>query len=194
MNPHLWWYVARSTGLVAWALLTFGVMWGLVLSGRLTRGRRPRPAWVLDLHRFVGGLSVVFVAVHVSALLADQYTHFTLSWVLVPLASKWHPVAVAWGIAGLYVLVAIEVSSLARRFLPAKAWRAIHYGSVPLFVIVDVHAFAAGTDSGQPVVQWVALVSGAAVLFLFLFRVLAAPGSPRPRPVRVPQLVGEEIS
>lgn len=193
MNQQFWWYVARATGLVAWALLAFGVLWGLVLSGRVNRGRRPKRAWVLDLHRFAGALSVVFVGVHLTALIADSYTHFTISWVLVPLASKWHPAAVAWGIAGFYLLVAVEISSLAKRFLPARAWRVLHYASFPLFVLVDVHAFTAGTDSRQPAMQWAALLAGMAVLFLFLVRVLTAGGR-APRLARRPVPIGEELA
>ena len=32
MNQHLWWYVARSGGIVAWALVAASVLWGLALS------------------------------------------------------------------------------------------------------------------------------------------------------------------
>src|SRR5690606_23931387 len=49
VNPQLAWYVARSTGIVAWAVLTASVVWGLLLSTRLARGR-PTPAWLTDLH------------------------------------------------------------------------------------------------------------------------------------------------
>ena len=50
LNPNLSWYVARASGLVAWALLATTVLWGLFFAGRLT-GKVP-PAWNLDLHRF----------------------------------------------------------------------------------------------------------------------------------------------
>ena len=54
MTSQLWWYVARAGGIVAWALLTASVLWGLILSTKL-RPPRVRPAWTLDLHRFLGG-------------------------------------------------------------------------------------------------------------------------------------------
>ena len=66
MTTQLWWYVARAGGLVSWALLAATVLWGLSLSSKVF-GRRPRPAWLLDLHRYLGGLAVVFVGVHVAA-------------------------------------------------------------------------------------------------------------------------------
>jgi hypothetical protein len=84
------------------------------LSTKVT-GKRPRPNWTLDLHRFLGGLALVFTAVHVLAIIADSYVSFGLTQVLVPLTSTWHPVAVAWGIEGLYLLAAVEVTSLLRK-------------------------------------------------------------------------------
>ena len=45
MNEKLWWYIARSTGIVAWALVAAAVIWGLLLSTRLLKGR-PAPKWL----------------------------------------------------------------------------------------------------------------------------------------------------
>ena len=82
-------------GLVGWALATASVLFGLLLSGRITR--TPKPAWVLDLHRFLGGLTVVFVGVHLLGLWLDSYVHFGPSELFLPFASSWKPGAVAWG-------------------------------------------------------------------------------------------------
>ena len=100
------------------------VVWGLALSTRVLGGR-PRPAWLFDLHRFLGGLALGFVGVHVLAVLADSYVHFSLLNVLVPLTGDWHPLAVALGIVGLYLLLAVELTSLARTRLPraSPTWR-----------------------------------------------------------------------
>src|SRR5439155_733185 len=59
VSSHLIWYTARASGIVAWALLSASVLWGLALSTRAL-GKRPRPNWILDLHRFVGGAAVAF--------------------------------------------------------------------------------------------------------------------------------------
>ena len=87
---QLFWYTARAGGIVAWALLGASVVWGLWLSGRV-RPMGARPAWILDLHRFLGGLATIFVGVHVASILLDTYTDFGLTDVLVPFASSWHP-------------------------------------------------------------------------------------------------------
>ena len=177
MNHQLWWYVARASGLVGWFLCTLAVVWGLALSTRLF-GKRPAPAWLLDLHRFLGGLATIFVVIHVGALVADSYTHFGLADVLVPLASSWRPGAVAWGIAGFYLLLAVELTSLARRHFPGRLWRRVHAASLPLWVVSTVHLMTAGTDATNPAVLSIALLSAGAVLFVTLVRFL----SPRSRP------------
>ncbi len=145
MNSTLVWYTSRASGIVAWALLAGSVLWGLFMSTRLAETVRRR-AWLLDLHRFLGAGALVFVVVHVSSILLDTYTHFGLTEVLVPLTGSWRPGAVAWGIVAMYLLVALEVTSLLRRVVPRRVWRRTHYLSFPLFAFATIHGLTAGTD------------------------------------------------
>lgn len=179
MSSQTWWYVARASGIVAWALVSASVVFGLWVSVRLTR-KRPRPAWTLDIHRFLGGLSVVFVGVHLAGLAADSYIGFGPSELFVPFASAWKPAAVAWGIVGLYLLLAIEVTSLLMRRLPRRFWHAVHLTSFGLFIVATVHMFSAGTDSGSSILQWSALGVTGLVVFLTAARVLGARSARRP--------------
>jgi DMSO/TMAO reductase YedYZ heme-binding membrane subunit len=180
LDPQLSWYVARSAGLVGWAVVTASIVWGLMLSTRLIR-RRGIPAWLLDLHRFLGMLSVVFVAIHVFGIWADTYVAFGWRELLVPMASSWRPGPVAWGIVAMYALLAIEVTSLLMRRIPKRAWRAIHQSSFLLFVASSIHGFQAGSDRDALVVEWLALTGGTIVMFLVVFRLLA----PRQERVRL---------
>ena len=91
----------------------------------------------------------VFVAVHVVAVMFDSYVQFGLVDVLVPFAGSWHPSWVAWGIVSMYLLLAVEITSLTRRWLPMRVWRRIHVLSLPLFALATVHFVVAGTDSGN---------------------------------------------
>jgi DMSO/TMAO reductase YedYZ heme-binding membrane subunit len=146
VSSQLWWYTARSGGIVAWALLGASVLWGLALSTKAF-GKRPRPNWLLDLHRFLGGAAVVFTGVHVASIVLDSFVAFGPSEVLVPFASTYRPAAVAWGVVGLYLLLAVEITSLLRSRLSKWAWRAVHLSSFPLFLVATVHSLTAGTDS-----------------------------------------------
>lgn len=180
MNPELTWYVTRASGIVAWILVTVSVVWGLVLSTRIA-GNRPTPAWSLDVHRFAGAMSVTFVAVHLAALVADDYVHFSWTEILVPWGSTWRPTAVAWGVIACYLLVAVETSSLLMRHLPSAWWRAIHHSSFAVFVLATVHGLQAGRDVANPAYRIAGLVSVQAVAFLTILRIVAGRRARRRR-------------
>jgi DMSO/TMAO reductase YedYZ heme-binding membrane subunit len=165
--------MARSGGIVAWALLAFSVFWGVALSSKFL-GKRPRPNWMLDLHRFVGGLSVVFTALHVIALLFDTYVTFTIFNVLVPFTGEYHPVAVAWGVIALYLLLAVEITSLLRKKLSKKVWRTTHYLSFPLFGLATVHLLWVGTDRTTLAMRAGVLITVAIVTAATLIRIVQA--------------------
>ena len=189
VNGKLSWYTARASGLVAWSLMTTSIVWGLVVSTRLIR-RKGVPAWFLDMHKFLGTLSLLFVAVHLAGLWADNYVYFGPAALFVPLASRWRPYPVAWGVAATYLLVAIELTSWSMRRIPRRLWHAVHMTSVPMFLLVTVHGFTAGADNKNLAVQWGALTGALLLVFLLTFRALAprrsrsvaGRGRPTPRP------------
>ena len=145
-HVHTWWYLARASGLVAWALLSASVLWGLCLSTRVF-DRSVSPKWLTDLHRFLGGTALLFTGMHLATLVGDSYVHFGTKEVLVPVASTWRPVAVAWGVIALWILSAVEGTSLLIKHLPRRLWHAIHLSSFVLFVAATTHAITAGTDT-----------------------------------------------
>lgn len=179
---NLAWYVSRAAGLVSWGILALSVIWGLLLSSSVL-GRHPGPKWLLDVHRFLGGLSIVFVAVHVIALLADQYVSFTPTQILVPFTASYRPAAVAAGVVALYLLLAVELTSLVRTRIPRRWWRGVHLLSYGLFVVGTIHLLAAGTDGTSPAVLITALATSAVVLLGTVAHVLRRRTEPR-RPVR----------
>jgi hypothetical protein len=188
MTNQAWWYMARASGYVAWGLVTSSVIAGLLLSARLTNGR-PRPAWILDLHRFLAGTAVVFTALHIGGLVADTYVHFGPADILVPLASRWRPAPVALGVIALYLLGAIEITSLLMKRLPRRLWHGVHLTSYALFWLATFHLLTAGTDTGNPISRFAVGFACALVTLLTFVRVLDRPG-PRPsarRPAAQPR-------
>jgi len=177
---HLTWYVARAGGIVAWTLLAASLVWGLAISSKMTRGK-VRPNWMLDFHRFLGGAAVVLTAIHVVAILVDSYTDFGLVNVLVPLTGDWHPVAVAWGIVAMYLLAAVEITSLLRNKMSKRAWKLTHFLSYPVFVFSTVHLFSAGTDAGNLLLRVVTIGATMAIAGLTALRVGAAQEQAPPR-------------
>ena len=175
MSSQLWWYVARSSGIVAWALLAASVIWGLTIStrrlGGTVLGGRARPNWLLDLHRFLGGLALVFTGVHLVGLVLDTYVEFGLTELLVPMTSSYRPGAVAWGIVGLYLLIAVEVTSLLRKRLSKRVWRTTHMLSFPLFAASTAHGLLAGTDATGGALFWSMVTVSVLVLALTVARI-----------------------
>ena len=184
MPSQTWWYLARSGGMVAWGLLAFSVFWGLALSSRFL-GKLPKPNWMLDLHRFLGGLAVIFTAVHVLALVGDSYISFGLVEVLIPFTGTYHSVAVAWGVIGMYLLLAVEITSLLRKRMSKKAWRATHYLSFPLFALTTVHLLWAGTDRSTFLLRYGSLLVVGVITVVTMIRLLKADQTqPRTLPSR----------
>jgi len=182
MTTQITWHAARAAGIVAWALATASVVWGLALSTH-GMGRKPRPAWIFDLHRFLGGLALIFTGIHVGAILLDTYVHFSLVNVLVPFTGTWHPGAVAWGIVGFYVLLAVEITSLARALISKRLWRRVHFASFALFALSTVHAITAGTDAGSSLFLLAAVVACGLVTVLTALRIARSVLRPAVRPV-----------
>lgn len=175
MNPQFWWYLARATGYVAWALVAASVISGLALSTRLTNGR-PTAAWILDLHRFLAGTAVAFTGLHLVGLFADNYVQFGLAELLIPFASRWRSGPVALGVVAMYLLAAVEISSLLMRRLPRHLWRAIHLASYGAFWLATFHLLVAGTDAGHPLSRVATTLVMATVVFLSLVRTLSGRG------------------
>jgi len=171
VNGQFWWFVTRASGMVAAVLIGLTVIWGLLVSTRLIP-RKGLPAWLVDLHRGLAGLSLVFVAVHLFAIWVDSYEEFTVVELFVPFASDWKPAPVAWGVLAVWLLAVVQISSWFQRRLPRRRWHLLHLLSFPLAVLVGVHAVTAGTDADNPwfVAVTVGLAAGMCVLTIHRLR------------------------
>jgi DMSO/TMAO reductase YedYZ heme-binding membrane subunit len=107
--------------------------------------------------------------------------HFGLADLTVPFASQWQPGAVALGVVAMWLLVAVEATSLAMKRLPRKVWRWIHLSSYAVFLLVSLHAAYAGTDTTHWLYQTTAVASIVAVVWAMVYR-LTHRRRPRPAP------------
>lgn len=170
MNPQIWWYIARASGIIAWLFITASVLWGILLSTKLFPAHR-RPAWLLDFHRGLGALSVLFLLTHVGALIADNYVHFDIVDIVVPFASEWKTWQVALGVFAFWGVVLVEFSSLAMKHLPKKLWRGIHFTSYLTFLLTSFHGTFAGTDATNKMYVATTIVTTVALVVAVSYRI-----------------------
>ncbi len=170
MNSQIWWYIARASGIVGWLLLTATVVWGILTPAKLSD--RQRPAWFLDLHKWLAGLTVGFVAIHLAALMADSYIEFSIVDMIIPFASDWKPFPVALGVLATWLLVIVQATSLAMKRLKRSVWRKIHLTSYLTFFVASLHGTLAGTDATNALYQITSITALTAVIFTTLYRVM----------------------
>lgn len=171
MNEQIWWFATRGAGLMTWAVAAASVVFGLLMSSKML-GKQPGFPWLLDLHRFFSTLTSVFLALHLVTLWADSYVEFGMVELFVPFTSEWRPMAVAWGVLSLYLMAAVELSSLIRDRIPSRAWHGIHLLSYLSLIFGTIHAWQAGSDVRNPLVLSVGLATLALIIGLSVFRIV----------------------
>ena len=179
MNEHVWWYLSRSSGIVALVLLVLSLVWGVLLSTRVLRPH-DRPAWLLDLHRWLGGTAIAMTGLHLLGLWLDGYIDYGFADLFVPGASEYRPVAVAIGVLSLYVMIAVQLTSYLRRWLPRRAWHGVHLLSYGLVWGAAIHAGMAGTDTANQLYQAVAVALTLVAVAATLVRILTPSRQRRP--------------
>jgi DMSO/TMAO reductase YedYZ heme-binding membrane subunit len=177
MNEHVWWYLSRASGIVALVLLVLSLIWGVLLATRVLKPA-DRPAWLLDLHSWLGGTAIFMTGVHLLGLVLDGYVSFGWAELFVPGASPYRPFAVAIGVVSLYVMIAVQITSYLRRWLGKRAWRAVHMLSYVLVWGAAIHAGMAGTDVTHRLYQATAFVLSVAAVAATLVRIM----TPRRQP------------
>jgi methionine sulfoxide reductase heme-binding subunit len=159
MLDQVAWFAARGAGAVSLLMLTASVSLGLVTVTRFQAAGWPR-FFNYELHRRISLLSIVFLAVHVLAAVLDPFTSLGIGAALVPLASTYRPVPVALGVIAAYLFTALIATSLLRRRVGQKAWRAIHWASYAMWPLALMHGITAGSDAFAP---WMLLIDAACV-------------------------------
>ncbi len=144
---NLPWIVARSTALVALILLAALVAAGILISHPLNRTicRKTKP--LLVWHRYLSTFVLALVAVHVVAVVLDQYAHVSLYGAFVPGGAGYRALPVALGTLSLYAMLLTALTAGHAQKLPPKAWLYVHRGAFLVFALAWTHGLLAGSDS-----------------------------------------------
>ena len=171
MTNSMWWYLTRASALTAWLFFTLTMVWGTLVSTRLVQRARAR-RWLLDLHPYLGGIGLAALVLHLVSLLMDTKAHIDLHNLVVPFSTSYSRLGVALGVLGLWILLAVEATSMAKRWLPRKVWHGVHLFSYVAAWMMAVHAVTTGTDLKEPVVAWGSLALVAVTTLVTLRKVV----------------------
>ena len=143
----LWWYLSRSSGVVATVLIVLALTWGLFFKARATGSRR-RPNWWLDLHKYLGGLAFAFTVIHIIAVYQDHLSGIGLLQIFVPMTAGGWEWGITWGVLATYIYAAVVFTSWPEKHLSRRTWLAVHLLSVPGTMMAATHAWMVGSSRG----------------------------------------------
>ena len=137
MTNSMWWYLTRASALTAWFFFTLTMVWGTLVSTRVVQRARAR-RWLLDLHPYLGGIGLAALVLHLVSLLMDAKAHIELHNLVVPFSTGYSRLGVALGVLGLWILLAVEATSMVKRWLPRRVWHGVHlFSYVAAWMMAD---------------------------------------------------------
>jgi len=169
------WYASRATGVVSLLLLSAVMLLGLLVTRQGRLPGLPRFA-VSGLHRNLSLLAVAFVAVHVLSAIADSYVKIPVAAAVVPLASSYERLWLGLGAVSLDLMLAAAVTSLLRRHLSRRAWRAVHLTAYLSWRVAWFHSVFASGDLRHGLLFLMAIACAVAVFGAAAWRMPAAAG------------------
>jgi predicted ferric reductase len=142
-----YWYLTRATGIVTLLLLTVSVVLGVLGSMRYTSPPRwPRFA-IETLHRDVSLLVLVVLLAHILTSVLDSFAPIKLTDAVIPFVSSYRPLWLGLGALSFDMLVALVLTSLARRRLGYLAWRTVHWLAYASWPVAVLHGLGTGSDA-----------------------------------------------
>jgi len=176
MSDQLLWYTTRGAGAVSLVLLS-----AVVVLGLLARVRFEAHGWPRFLSAAVHGdlalMTLVFLLLHIVTAVVDPFTHLGLA-ALVPLGSYYRTFWLALGAIAFELMLAIVATSLLRKHIGARVWRAIHWLAYASWPLALLHGVGTGTDGTA---LWMLVIDGVCVVAVgvaLIWRVAAAPPDP----------------
>jgi sulfoxide reductase heme-binding subunit YedZ len=158
MHGQFFWVTTRAAGSVALVASSVSLCVGLLMSGKLIKGRR------VDLriaHEALSLTALIALAIHVLSLLADSFFHPSLLDVTVPFVSGYREPWMSIGIIGGWGLAVLGLSYYARAKIGPDRWRRLHRWTAAAWALGLVHSIGEGTDNGR---MWFLAMTGAVAL------------------------------
>jgi methionine sulfoxide reductase heme-binding subunit len=177
-GPHLYWITSRAAGIAALVLSSLSVCVGLLMGGRLLKGRGP------DLRATHEALSLATLGallLHGLSLLGDGFLHPSLADVSLPFASGYKTLWTTTGIVAFWAMLLLGLSYYARSRIGMNRWRRLHRFTALAWVLGLAHSLGEGTDAGQTWFLAMTAIVVVPALALLAVRWLGSTREPQPR-------------
>ena len=102
------------------------------------------------VHRNASLLAMVFLCVHIATALLDGFAPIRLIDVIVPFGSAYRPLWLGFGAVAFDLLIAVTITSLLRRRLGYRAWRATHWAAYACWPVALLHGLGTGATPRPP--------------------------------------------
>jgi len=117
---------SAATGVISMALLTAVVVLGVLVNRQGRLPGLPRFAG-LSLHRYLSLLAIGFLTLHILTAIAAPLAGIGLAAAVIPFTSAREPVWLGLGAVSFDLMIALIVTSLLRRHIGRRSWRAVHW-------------------------------------------------------------------
>ena len=173
------WFVSRASGLALLAAFSAVMVLGVAARLGSAPARWPRFA-IGELHRTLALFCVAFLGLHIVTAILDPFVSIGWAAIVLPFASAYRALAIGLGTLAVDLGGAVLLTSLGRRRLGYRTWRAVHWLAYLAWPLAFVHSLTAGTDLR---IWWVALIewgSATAVAIAIVARILQVIRRTRP--------------
>ena len=171
MGDLEFWFIARITGLTAFAVLSLSVLSGEALRTSVLDFVAKNRA-VRKLHDFTTPLWLPLVFAHIIALLFDKTARIGVVSAVVPFLTDYGAVPIGLGTLAFDIVMVVTITSWLRSRMNNTVWMWIHRTSYIAFVAIFFHAALSGTDFDAPLVSALAWSTAAGLGILGISRIV----------------------
>jgi methionine sulfoxide reductase heme-binding subunit len=171
VNELVFWFLARATGLSAFAALSLAIVSGEALRTSVLDFLASNRA-LRRLHDFTTALWLPLLLAHVATLILDRTAQVTLRDAVIPFQVGYGWWQIGLGTIAFDIVIVVTVTSWLRRWMNNTVWQWIHRTSYVAFVAMFFHAVSAGTDFSAPIVSAIAWSTALALAIIGLARVI----------------------
>jgi sulfoxide reductase heme-binding subunit YedZ len=144
---HLFWITSRAAGVVALLASSAAVTLGLLIGGRVLKGRAVQ---LRTTHEALALATIAALVLHAAALLGDGYLSPSLADVTIPFVSGYQRLWTTTGIVAGWMLILLGLSFHARGRIGPARWRRLHRFTALAWLLGVLHGLFEGTDAGAP--------------------------------------------